>query len=143
MALVAIIAGVCIAVFSAGDQPGRYETVGGNDVTRDDATSPSASTQTKIALIDRISSDAGAVIFIRLNDILDKGREKIKGLFTRLTPMVGNALEDPSSLGLDMAQPLQIHLIPQDDPNLALSGGIAGKLSDKAKFMTILNCRMG
>ena len=144
VAVVAIIAGVCIAVFSAGDQPEDKEIVGGNDVTRDDATSPSASTQTKIALIDRISSDAGAVILIRLNDILDKGREKIKGLLPPgLPPMVGNALEDPSSLGLDMAQPLQIHLIPQDDPNLALSGGIAGKLSDKAKFMTTLELLAG
>ena len=151
VAVVAIIAGVCFAIFSGGDEPEDKEVAGSNDATKEDAisdedenteestTSPTATTQPNIALVDRIPSDAGGVIFIRLNDLLDKGRDDIKALLPPgLPPLVGKALEDPSSLGVDISQPLQVHLIPQDDPNLAPSGGIAGKLSDKAKFMTTL-----
>ena len=154
--VVAIIAGVCFAIFSGGDETEDKEVAGSNDATKEDAisdedenteestTSPTATTQPNIALVDRIPSDAGGVIFIRLNDLLDKGRDDIKALLPPgLPPMVGKALEDPSSLGVDISQPLQIHLIPQDDPNLAPSGGIAGKLSDKAKFMTTLELLAG
>jgi len=156
VAVVAIIAGVCFAIFSGGDEPEDKEVAGSNDATKEDAisdedenteespTSPTATTQPNIALVDRIPSDAGGVIFIRLNDLLDKGREDIKALLPPgLPPMVGKALEDPSSLGVDISQPLQIHLIPQDNSNLAPSGGIAGKLSDKAKFMTTLELLAG
>jgi len=156
VAVVAIIAGVCFAIFSGGDEPEDKEVAGSNDATKEDAisdedenteespTSPTATTQPNIALVDRIPSDAGGVIFIRLNDLLDKGRDDIKALLPPgLPPMVGKALEDPSSLGVDISQPLQVHLIPQDDPNLAPSGGIAGKLSDKAKFMTTLELLAG
>ena len=156
VAVVAIIAGVCFAIFSGGDETEDKEVAGSNDATKEDAisdedenteestTSPTATTQPNIALVDRIPSDAGGVIFIRLNDLLDKGRDDIKALLPPgLPPMVGKALEDPSSLGVDISQPLQIHLIPQDDPNLAPSGGIAGKLSDKAKFMTTLELLAG
>tara|TARA_B100000035_G_scaffold131448_1_gene111719 strand:- start:2853 stop:5012 length:2160 start_codon:yes stop_codon:yes gene_type:complete len=156
VAVVAIIAGVCIAIFSGGDEPEDKEIAGSNDITKEEATSeedenteesttsPTAATQPNIALIDRIPSDAGGVIFIRLNDLLDKGRDDIKALLPPgLPPMVGKALEDPSSLGIDISQPLQIHLIPQDNPNLAPSGGIAGKLSDKEKFMTTLELLAG
>ena len=156
VAVVAIIAGACFAIFSGGDETEDKEIAGSNDTTKEDTTSdedenteesttsPTAATQPNIALVDRIPSDAGGVIFIRLNDLLDKGREDIKALLPPgLPPMVGKALEDPTSLGLDISQPLQIHLIPQEDPKLAPSGGIAGKLSDKAKFMTTLELLAG
>jgi hypothetical protein len=154
MAVVAIIAGVCFAIFSGGDEAVDKEVAESSDTTRKDATSneeeetkestPTTATQSNISLIERIPSETGAVFLVRVNDLLDKGREDIKALLPPgLPPMVGKALEDPSSLGLDISQPLQIHLIPQDNPNLAPSGGIAGKLSDKAKFMTTLELLAG
>ena len=156
VAVVAIIAGLYIAIFSVGDEPEDKEVAVSNDTTKEDATSDkdenteesttssTADTQPNIGLVDRIPSDAGGVIFIRLNDLLNKGRDDIKALLPAgLPPMVGKVLEDPSSLGLDISQPLQIHLIPQDNPKLAPSGGIAGKLSDKAKFMTTLELLAG
>ena len=156
VALVAIIAGVCFAIFSGGDETEDKEVARSDDSAKKDSSpdqeeniedttpAPTAATQSNVALIDRIPSDAGGVIFIRLNDLLDKGRDDIKALLPPgLPPMVGKALEDPSSLGLDISQPLQIHLIPQDNPNLAPAGGIAGKLSDKEKFMTTLELLAG
>ena len=74
-------------------------------------------------------ADAGAVILIRVNDLLEKGREDIAALLPPgLPPMVGKALEDPSSLGLDVSAPLQIHLIPNEDPDSAPTGGISGQI---------------
>ena len=156
VAVVAIIAGVCFAIFSGGDGTEDKEVAGSNDTTKADSTSdedenteesttlPTAATQPNIALVDRIPSDAGGVILIRLNDLLDKGRDAIKALLPPgLPPMVGKVLEDPSSLGLDVSEPLQIHLVPQDDPNIDPTGGIAGKLSDKEKFMTTLELLAG
>ncbi len=97
-----------------------------------------------ISLIERVPSDTGAVIFVRVNDLLEKGREDIAALLPPgLPPMVGKALEDPSSLGLDVSAPFQIHLIPNEDPDSAPAGGIAGKLSDKEKFMTTLELLAG
>jgi hypothetical protein len=92
VAVVAIIAGVCFAIFSGGDETEDKEVAGSNDTTKEDitsdedenteesTTSPAAATQPNIALVDRIPSDAGGVILIRLNDLLDKGREDIKAL---------------------------------------------------------------
>ena len=57
--------------------------------------------------------------------------------------MVGKALENPASLGLDISEPIQIHLIPHEDINLAPTGGIAGKLSDKEKFMNTIELLAG
>ena len=97
-----------------------------------------------ISLLERIPSDSGAVIMVRVNDILEKGREDIAALLPpELPPMVGKALEDPSTLGLDVSEPLQIHIIPNEDLNLAPSGGIAGKLSDKEKFMNTIELLAG
>ena len=81
-------------------------------------TSVTPSTKkSNISLIERVPADAGAVILIRVNDLLEKGREDIAALLPPgLPPMVGKALEDPSSLGLDVSAPLQIHLIPNEDP---------------------------
>jgi len=105
----------------------------------------SGSTSNNIPLIERIPSDAGAVIFVRVNDLLEKGRGDIAALlppgvqFSR----VAKALKNPASLGLDVSEPLQIHLIPNESPNLAPTGGIAGRLSDKEKFMNTIELLAG
>ncbi len=97
-----------------------------------------------IPLIERIPSDAGAVILIRVNDLLQKGRDDIAALLPPgLPPMVAKALENPSSLGIDISEPFQIHLIPNENTNLAPTGGLAGKLSDKEKFMNTLELLAG
>jgi hypothetical protein len=57
--------------------------------------------------------------------------------------MVAKALENPSSLGIDISEPFQIHLIPNENTNLAPTGGLAGKLSDKEKFMNTLESLAG
>ena len=97
-----------------------------------------------IPLIERIPSDAGAVILIEVNELLEKGRKDIATLLPPgLPPMVGKALKDPTSLGVDVSEPLQVHLIPQEDVNLAPTGGIAGKLSDNEKFMNTIELLAG
>ena len=104
----------------------------------------SGSSNNNIPLIERIPSDAGAVILIRVNDLLEKGRDDIKALLPPgLPPMIAKALEDPTSLGLDVSEPFQIHLIPNESPNLAPTGGLAGKLSDKEKFMNTIELLAG
>ena len=109
----------------------------------DVAPTPPASTGTSIPLIERIPADTGAVILVRVNDLLDKGRDDISALLPPgLPPMVGKALENPSSLGLDVSEPLQIHLIANENTDLA-AGGLAGKLSDPEKFMTTLELLAG
>ena len=110
----------------------------------DVAPTPPASTGTSIPLIERIPADTGAVILVRVNDLLDKGRDDISALLPPgLPPMVGKALQDPSSLGLDVSEPLQIHLIANKNTNLGPIGGLAGKLSDPEKFMTTLELVAG
>ena len=104
----------------------------------------SGSSNNNIPLIERIPSDAGAVILIRVNDLLQKGRDDIKALLPPgLPPMVAKALENPTSLGLDVSETFQIHLIPNESPNLAPTGGLAGKLSDKEKFMNTIELLAG
>ena len=104
----------------------------------------SGSSNNNIPLIERIPSDAGAVILIRVNDLLEKGRDDIKALLPPgLPPMIAKALENPTSLGLDVSEPFQIHLIPNESPNLAPTGGLAGKLSDKEKFMNTIELLAG
>ena len=104
----------------------------------------SGSTNNNTPLIERIPSNAGAVIFIRANELIEKGRDDIAALLPPgLPPMVGKALENPTSLGLDVSEPIQIHLIPHEDVNLAPTGGIAGKLSDKEKFMNTIELLAG
>ena len=104
--------------------------------------SPS-STGKSIPLIERIPSDTGAVILVGVNDLLDKGRDDISALLPPgLPPMVSKALEDPSSLGLDVSEPIQIHLIANENTDVE-TGGLAGKLSDSGKFMTTLELLAG
>ena len=97
-----------------------------------------------VPLFERIPSDAGAVILIKINELLEKGREDIAALLPPgLPPMVDKALKDPTSLGVDVSEPLQIHMIPQEDVSLAPTGGIAGKLSDNEKFMNTIELLAG
>ena len=104
----------------------------------------SGSSNNNIPLIERIPSDAGAVVLIRVNDLLQKGRDDIAALLPPgLPPMVAKALENPSSLGIDISEPFQIHMIPNENTNLAPTGGLAGKLSDKEKFMNTLELLAG
>ena len=110
----------------------------------DEQQKNSGSKNNNTPLIERIPSDSGAVFFIRVNDLLEKGRDDIAALLPPgLPPMVGKALENPTSLGLDVSEPIQIHLIPHEDVNLAPTGGIAGKLSDKEKFMNTIELLAG
>ena len=104
----------------------------------EEAQKDSETAAQKIPLIERIPSDSGAVIFIRIDDLLEKGREDIATLFSPGLPMVITALEDPTSLGLDVSTPLQIHIIPNENPEIPPSGGLAAKLSDREKFKSTL-----
>jgi hypothetical protein len=104
----------------------------------------SGSTNNNTPLIERIPSNAGAVIFIRANELLEKGRDDIAALLPPgLPPMVGKALENPTSLGLDVSEPIQIHLIAHQDADLTSTAGIVGKLSDKEKFMNTIELLAG
>ena len=104
----------------------------------------SGETNNNTPLIERIPFDTGAVILIRVNDLLEKGRDDIAALLPPgLPPMVAKALKNPASLGLDVSEPLQMHLIPNESPNLAPTGGLAGKLSDKEKFMNTIELLAG
>ena len=156
--LVGLIGGLCYVLFSGDDEAKDKENlVADSDETTDNETSsdeeiseekPASSVPStksaNIPLIERVPADAGAVILIRVNDLLEKGREDIAALLPPgLPPMVGKALEDPSSLGLDVSEPLQIHLIANENTNLAPTGGLAGKLSDPEKFMTTLELLAG
>ena len=154
--LIGLIAGLCYILFSGDDEEVKEDKLiaDSGDSTQENSSSekeeestPAPATSSSgpsISLLERIPSDSGAVIMVRVNDILEKGREDIAALLPpELPPMVGKALEDPSTLGLDVSEPLQIHIIPNEDLNLAPSGGIAGKLSDKEKFMNTIELLAG
>ena len=143
-----------IAIFSGDDDAGTKVSGNAsvseqNEVTTNSESAPSVPAEKKskkLTLLERIPPDSGAVIFIRVNDLLEKGRDDIAALLPPppgITPMVKKALEDPASLGIDVSVPLQIHLIPNENTNLSPSGGLAGKLSDKEKFMTTLELLVG
>ena len=51
-----------------------------------------------------------------------------------LPPMAGKALKDPTSLGLDVTEPIQIHVIPDAEKDVAPIWGIAGKISNREKI---------
>ena len=148
-----LIGGLCYVLFSGDDETKDKEKLiadsnepsGGENSSKEisTATAPSAKSP-NISLIERVPADAGAVILIRVNDLLEKGRDDIAALLPPgLPPMVGKVLEDPASLGLDVSEPLQIHLIPHENTNFAPTAGLAGKLSDPEKFMTTLELLAG
>ena len=155
VALILIIGSV-IFLFSGDDEENGDQVV--NNETESEQAEVSSSQESDVTqkeqknsgstnntpLIERIPSDAGAVFLIRVNDLLEKGRVDIAALLTPgLPPLVGKALADPTSLGLDVSQPFQIHLIPNENTNLAPTGGVAGKLSDKEKFMNTIELLAG
>ena len=148
----------CIFLFLLGDDEENGDQVVNNETESEQAEASSSqasdeppkepknsgSSNNNIPLIERIPSDAGAVILIRVNDLLQKGRDDIAALLPPgLPPMVAKALENPASLGLDVSEPFQIHLIPNENTNLAPTGGVAGKLSDKEKFMNTIELLAG
>ena len=106
-------------VADGANQEEEEESTTKESDNEDVAPTPPASTGTSIPLIERIPADTGAVILVRVNDLLDKGRDDISALLPPgFPPMVGKALQDPSSLGLDVSEPLQIHLIANENTNL-------------------------
>ncbi|MEJ6523200.1 MAG: DUF4836 family protein [Opitutales bacterium] len=137
----------CIIIFSGDDDDKTDEEVAGDkSQSESDETSATDSTTTgegnapsakiDIPLIARIPSDAGAVIFLRIDDILSKGEEGILALLPEgVPPMIGNVIKNPSSVGLDVSEPIQMHISPVENPIHTPTIGIAGKLSDKDKFM--------
>jgi len=149
---------IVLIVYLLGDDEENSDQVVNNETESEQAEASSSqesdesdknlksseSSNNNTPLIERIPSDAGAVILIRVNDLLEKGRDDIAALLPPgLPPMVAKALENPASLGLDISEPVQIHLIPHEDINLAPTGGIAGKLSDKEKFMNTIELLAG
>lgn len=137
----------CIIIFSGDDDDKTDEEVAGDkSQSESDETSATDSTTSEegnaqsdkidIPLIARIPSDAGAVIFLRIDDILSKGEEGILALLPEgVPPMIGNVIKNPSSVGLDVSEPIQMHISPVENPIHTPTFGIAGKLSDKDKFM--------
>ena len=86
-------------------------------------------------LIERIPSDAGAVLLIRINDLLEKGRKDITSLLPpELPPMAGKAIDDPTSLGLDLSEPLQIHVVAIEEKDVSPFFGMAGKIIRPGKI---------
>lgn len=149
--LTVIIAVVCVLIFSGNDEEEKTgeiaqeqkesssEVSPSETKAEESAPSSSSATMLSVPMIDRIPSDAGAVILVQINDLLAKGEKDIPALLPPgLPPMVGKAFKDPSSLGLDVSAPLQIHLIHNQEVEMTLTGGLAGKLSDKEKFMTTI-----
>ena len=154
--LTVIIAVVCFLIFSGNDEAEKTGQIAEEQKESSSEVSPSeteaeelapsssSATMLSVPMIDRIPSDAGAVILVQINDLLAKGEKDILALLPPgLPPMVGKVLKDPSSLGIDVSAPLQIHLIPHEDVEMAPTGGLAGKLSDKEKFMTTIELLAG
>ena len=88
-----------------------------------------------IPLLSRIPGNAGMVVLVRLNDLLSKGGEDMLTLLPPgIPPMVGNIIQDPSTVGLDLSEPIQIHISLVEDKTDQSIIGVAGKLSDREKF---------
>ena len=69
-----------------------------NETVLEDSTANSETASLpNTRLIERVPSQAGAVILVRIDHLLDKGGEDIAALFSTGLPMVVKALEDPSS----------------------------------------------
>ena len=62
-----------------------------------------------IPLLSRIPADAGMVFLTRLDDLLSKGGDDIFSLLPpniQVSVMVKNIIQDPSTIGLDLSEPL-------------------------------------
>ncbi len=156
--VVAIVTGLCIWIFSGDDDkqdsenppaeaegsaPGKTSAESQNQANEEaPATSPPPAS--KLSLIERSAADAGIVILVRINDLLEKGREDLAALLPpTLPPMADKAIRDPSSLGLDVSEPLQVHVVAYEDQDRPPTVSIAGKLSDREKFMNTVELLAG
>ena len=150
-AAIIAITGICWWIFSGDEEINEKENqVADIDTAEEESYLPdetvsedsTANSETvslpSTPLIERIPSEAGAVILVRIDHLLEKGREDIAALFSPGLPMVVKAFEDPSSLGLDVSTPLQIHIVPDENAEIHPSGGLAAKLSDREKFKSTL-----
>ena len=150
-AAIIAITGICWWIFSGDEEINEKENqVADIDTAEEESYLPdetvsedsTANSETvslpSTPLIERIPSEAGAVILVRIDHLLEKGREDIAALFSPGLPMVVKAFEDPSSLGLDVSTPLQIHIVPNENAEMHPSGGLAAKLSDREKFKSTL-----
>jgi len=150
-AAIIAITGICWWIFSGDEEINVKENqvadidtaeeesyLPGETVSEDSTANSETVSLPTTPLVERIPSEAGAVILVRIDHLLEKGREDIAALFSPGLPMVVKALEDPSSLGLDVSTPLQIHINPNENPEIPPSGGLAAKLSDREKFKSTL-----
>ena len=96
-----------IILLSGDDENGENQVVENDESSElrsedDDSSTNSGSENSgsagkNISLVERIPTDSGAVFFIRVNDLLEKGRDDIAALLPPgLPPMVGKALENPA-----------------------------------------------
>ena len=89
-----------------------------------------------VALLDRIPTHAFGVANVDLEKILEKAGSNVASkLPQEQQAFFGPILKDPSSIGLDVSEPLRIFFLPHpsmpdEDPTM----GIAGKLSDSSKL---------
>ena len=129
IALIGLIAGLYI--FSGDDEEVKEDeliAVSGDSTQenssseKEEESTPAPATSSSgpsISLLERIPSDSGAVIMVRVNDILEKGREDIAALLPpELPPMVGKALEDHQLW--DSMFPNPQFIIPNEDLTLPL-----------------------
>ena len=151
VAAIVTIIGICWWIFSGDEEinekenrvaninTAEEESSLPNETVLEDSTANSETTSLpNTRLIERVPSQAGAVILVRIDHLLDKGGEDIAALFSTGLPMVVKALEDPSSLGLDVSTPMQIHIIANENAEMPPIGGLAAKLSDREKFKSTL-----
>ena len=145
VALVAIITALLI-IFSGEDtgeksEPENVEnepkTEGNNPDKVAGTPVPEEKSLPSIPLLSRIPADAGMVFLTRLDDLLSKGGDDIFSLLPpniQVSVMVKNIIQDPSTIGLDLSEPLQAHLSPAEGKAEQFTLGVAGKLSDREKF---------
>ena len=148
-ALAAIITTLLI-IFSGEEAEGQEEGIseleakqkesGTEESNPDDLAGtlmPEEKSLPSIPLLSRIPADAGMVFLTRLDDLLSKGGDDIFSLLPpniQVSVMVKNIIQDPSTIGLDLSEPLQAHLSPAEGKAEQFTLGVAGKLSDREKF---------
>lgn len=149
--IVPLLAGVLAWYFWPSDEESS-ENGGGSPVVNADGQESETNSQSSdsnsassgstpkssgpVALIDRMPSNALGAIIIDIEKILAKGGEQAAKLIPpEAPPLVSKILKDPSTIGLDSAVPLQMHLLKHptkadEDPIFCL----AGKLKDAEKL---------
>ena len=110
-----------------------------NDVGKGSGHSSSSA----VALLDRIPANAFGVVNVDLEKILEKAGSKLSSTLASISAATrsstnatfGPILKDPSSIGLDLSEPVRIFLLPHptmpdEDPTI----GVACRLSDLSKL---------